>query len=355
MTGRSAIPDSTTAICVTAPGEHDLVEVEVPRPREDEVVIQVANAGICGSDRELLAGNRPDDFVTYPVIPGHEWAGTIVDAGERVTRLRAGQRVVAEGIRYCGTCERCREGSTNLCEAGYDETGFTRPGAFSGYVTIPARYAHLLPDDADLLAAALLEPTSIVMAGLLQALPPAGSSVVIIGSGTLGLIAVQAFRLHRPTRLVVLDRRADRLELAERLGATETRAIEQDEGLPEDLTGAADIVFEAAGSTNAVRGALEAARRGGTVVLAGVAGSDEPAVSADTFSLRALHVHGIFGAPSRAWQQAVRLFSNGLLDLRCLVSHQFSISEYQEAFDVLENRPEGSLKITLHPDNQEVG
>ena len=117
------------AIVVEAPGVHRLAEVEPPVPGPGEAVIRVAAAGICGSDRELYQGNRPEGYVRYPLTPGHEWSGTVAEVGPGVPDSLVGRKVVGEGFRNCQVCDRCHEGETTLCSAGYEETGFTLPGA----------------------------------------------------------------------------------------------------------------------------------------------------------------------------------------------------------------------------------
>ncbi|HEY9440676.1 MAG TPA: alcohol dehydrogenase catalytic domain-containing protein, partial [Streptomyces sp.] len=148
------------SLTVDRPGSHRLAEGPVPRPGPGEVRVRVAAAGICMSDREVYDGRRDQAYVRYPVVPGHEWSGTVEAVGEGVDPALAGRRTVAEGFRCCGRCERCRCGETSLCTAGYDETGFTRPGGFADHVVVPAGLLHPLADDADLRAAALLEPAA---------------------------------------------------------------------------------------------------------------------------------------------------------------------------------------------------
>jgi threonine dehydrogenase-like Zn-dependent dehydrogenase len=156
------------AVLVERPGRARLSSLPVPKPGPGEVLVEVAAAGICGSDLELLQGGRPAAYVRYPVVPGHEWAGRVASIGAGVDGLEAGVPVVAEGFRACGGCDRCKEGRTNLCSAEYAETGFTHPGAFAESVCVPARLIHRLPDGADLEAAALLEPAACVACGLLE-------------------------------------------------------------------------------------------------------------------------------------------------------------------------------------------
>ncbi len=344
-------PGRVHAVCVDAPGHSKLTEITMGRPAAGEVLVRVAAAGICGSDVELFAGTRPAGYVSYPVVPGHEWAGIVLAVGAGVDHVAPGAPVVAEGFRWCGVCARCRQGQTTLCLAGYAETGFTDSGAFAETLIVPARLVHRLPGGADQELAALLEPAACVAAGLLEAPQPAGSSVAVVGAGTLGLLAVQMLALHRPRDILVIDPRDDRLEVAAELGATHTVRAgggSPDE-LPSGLAGGADLVVESAGSPGAAACALGLVRRGGHVVLTGIAGSDEPALSPDAIALGALHVHGVFGAHSRAWQHAVALFAAGALRLGPLVSHRLPLSRYREALDLIANPDSGTRKVLLLP------
>src|SRR6266705_4013392 len=173
------------ALRITAPGQANLTELEKPPIGPEDVLIRSRAVGICGSDVELYRGIRPAGFYRYPIVPGHEWAGEIVAVGERVRTLSPGDKVVSEGFLFCGTCRNCRTGLTNLCEAGYDEIGFTRTGGLAEYVAVPARLVHTLPGNAVLEQAALLEPTAVVAHAFLRAQPRAGSTVVVIGDGNI--------------------------------------------------------------------------------------------------------------------------------------------------------------------------
>ncbi|WP_181767242.1 alcohol dehydrogenase catalytic domain-containing protein, partial [Streptomyces albidus (ex Kaewkla and Franco 2022)] len=135
MTG----PSVARAVVIDKPGEHRLVTGPRAEPGPGEVRVAVHAAGICASDREVYDGTRPADYVRYPVTPGHEWSGTVDAVGEGVDPQLLGRKTVAEGFRACLRCERCREGATSLCTSGYEETGFTRPGAFADALVLPAR------------------------------------------------------------------------------------------------------------------------------------------------------------------------------------------------------------------------
>jgi threonine dehydrogenase-like Zn-dependent dehydrogenase len=352
----TGVPVRGRAVLLSAPGIVEITDVAVRPPRPGEVLVRVAAAGICGSDVELFAGNRPPDIVRYPVIPGHEWSGRVVAVGAGNNTdttgngtdnrgFTPGDPVVAEGLRWCGTCARCREGSTNLCLTGYRETGFTEPGAFAEYVTVPSRLVHRLPDDRPLEQAALLEPTACVVAALSAGRPRSGQRMVVLGGGTLGLIAVRLLALTSPAELVLVEGRADRRELGARFGATATIA-------PADLAAAtpdADLVIEAAGAAGTGLAAIRAARRGGTVVLLGIAGAGATPLPPDELAVRELHVHGVFGARAESWPVAIGHFAAGELDFGAMISHRFPLDDVREAVRTASSQATGRGKVLLHP------
>jgi L-iditol 2-dehydrogenase len=332
------------AVVVERPGAAALRRVPIPEPGRGEVLVRVGAAGICGSDVEVLEGRRPARYVRYPIIPGHEWAGTVERVGPGVETVEGGTAVVAEGFRACGDCARCREGRTNLCTAEYAETGFTHAGAFAEFLCVPARVVHPLPAGSDLAAAAVLEPAACVAQGLLEVDLRPGMTIAVVGSGTLGLLAVALLDRVSPARLALVGARAARLELGRALGATETWNARRDER-PEP---GFDLVFEATGTVAGARTAVELARRGGVVVLEGISG-DRGGIDADTVVLGHLRLQGVFGASRAAWRWVTELFAAGLLDTEPLVSHSFRLEEHAAAFAALADREGGALKVQLTP------
>ncbi len=340
------------ALQITASGQADLTELENPTIGPEDVLIRSYAVGICGSDVELYRGTRPAGFYRYPIVPGHEWAGEIAAVGERVRTLSPGEKVVSEGFLFCGTCRNCRTGLTNLCEAGYDEVGFTRTGGLAEYVAVPARQVHTLPHSCSLEEAALLEPTAVVAHAFLRAQPHAGDTVAVVGDGNIGLLAVQVARLFSPANIVLAGSRDERLEMARQLGATHTINARQNDPEPliRSLTGGqgADLVFEGGTRPEGVETALRLARRGGTVVLEGIAGSGvHLSLESDVFVLKHLTTLGIFGANSAAWTYAVQLFSSSLLNLDSLITHRFALTDYKVALDTIIGRQSKTLKVLL--------
>ncbi|MQA11765.1 MAG: alcohol dehydrogenase catalytic domain-containing protein [Pseudonocardiaceae bacterium] len=335
----------TRAVYIDEPGRLRVASSEPRQPSDGQARVRVAWAGICGSDREVLAGHRPKRFVRYPVVPGHEWSGTVVSVGSDADASLVGKPVVGEGFRSCGRCTACRRGDSNLCEADYDETGFTQPGAWADYLTLPARLLHVLPEGSDLRAAAALEPSACVAAGCLKAAAAPGERVAVVGAGTLGLLAAQLLHATHPAELMLVDPQAGRAELAERCGATALLSL--DEARRE--TGRFDVVFEAAGAPGAARLAIRLARRGGRVVLTGIPSADDEPPATEDLVLGQVTVHPVFGAPSRAWSHAVRAFSSGALDPSLIVTHEVALDDVAEAFRVLADPAAGAVKVLLRP------
>lgn len=323
------------AVVVERPGEVRVVRSEPQLPGHGEAVVRVAWSGICGSDREVFAYTRAEGYVRYPVTPGHEWSGTVVELGPGTDQSLLGKQVVGEGFRNCGRCASCRRGDTNLCEAAYDETGFTQPGAWADELRLPARLLHELPADADLRAAALLEPAACMAAACLKANVVPGERVAVVGGGTLGMLAVQLLAASGPAELVVVDPRTDRAELAGRSGAAFAS--------PDEELTPFDAVVEAAGAPGTGALAVRLTRRGGRTVLTGLAGTETEPIAPAELVASAVTVHTVFGASSAAWSHAVRAFAAGILDPAPLITHEFPLEQAEAALSTLGG------KVLLHP------
>jgi threonine dehydrogenase-like Zn-dependent dehydrogenase len=248
--------------------------------------------------------------------------------------------VVVEGLVYCGICRNCRNGDTNLCEAGYDEIGFTRPGGLAEYVAVPSRLAHVLPVNVALDEAVLIASAAIVVQAFARKEPRPGEVVCIVGDGAVSLLAVQLARMYSPRAVIVIGLHRQNLELANRMGATHVVHIGRED--PQELVlrlsnaRGADLVFEGVGNADATVEAMQLVRRGGTVLLGGSASNSGMLhVEGGIFAFKQLAVYGVFGARSAAWSYAIDLISNRQLELASLISHRFSLEEYEDALERL--------------------
>ncbi|MEU9568598.1 alcohol dehydrogenase catalytic domain-containing protein [Streptomyces massasporeus] len=333
----------STAVVVDAPGQHRLVPHEPRRPEAGEALVRVHASGICGSDREVYQGNRPEGYVRYPLTPGHEWSGTVQAVGAGVPASLVGRKVVGEGFRNCQVCDRCHAGDTTLCTAGYEETGFTQPGAMAATLTLPARLLHALPDDCDLTAAALLEPAACIAAAALKGNAQPGERVAVVGTGTLGMFAVQFLKANSPSELLVVGTRRDREALSRSYGATDFRTKDQE--LPDDF----DVVIETAGSADAARISAGLLRRGGRLVLTGIPAPGAGGLDPTGLVVKQLEVHTVFGAPPDAWAHTVRVFAAGLLDPLPLVTHELPLTEFSQAIELVGAGDPKVGKVLLRP------
>jgi L-iditol 2-dehydrogenase len=332
------------ALVVDEPHRIALVERDELRPAADEVVIRPAACGLCGTDLELLRGLVDPAFVVYPLTLGHEWSGVVERVGERVERIAPGDRVVAECIVPCGHCSRCRAGATNTCET-YDELGFTREGGASDQVLVPARLVHRLEPEVSLVDAALTEPTSVVMRGYERATPEPGERLLVIGDGTIALLAAHLATLWSPAEIVVRGLRPAQAELALAAGAT-SFTVEDDDS----LTGAFDLVVEAAGATRAMARAIESARRGGRVLLLGLPPTGQSLeLPADLLVNNDLSVTASFGYTSAAWARVVSFLNTGQITPGRIVTHRFPLDRFTEALAALEGGegPRGKVMLEL--------
>lgn len=329
------------AIVLERPGQLRLEDRDVPEPRADEVLVRVAWAGICGSDVDLQHGLRPSALAQYPVVPGHEWSGIVQAVGVDVDESLVGELVVAEGIRPCGACAPCLAGDAPRCQTRYDETGFTKDGAWADHLTIPGALVHALPHGVDLRSAAGIEPAACAATAVERAQVEAGERVAVIGGGTIGLLAAQLLRATRPAELVIVEPVAARWEVAERCGATRVIAPE---AATDDLF---DLVIEAAGVTGTAQDAVRRVRRGGRVVIAGIPPDNDRLLTQEIVT-KLVDVHTVCGATRRAWDMSVRAFSDGSLDPGLLVTHELPLEEAAQALELVE-RGDGVGKVLLRP------
>jgi L-iditol 2-dehydrogenase len=347
MTGRRAL-------VITSPGSIGLQDAPELVPGPGEVVARPVYTGICGTDLELLAGVVDPAYVRYPLVPGHEWSGVIEAVGPGVAGLEPGQPVIAEGIIPDRVCAECVQGHTNLCVV-YDELGFTRAGAAADQVLLPAQVVHVLGGSVSLLEAALAEPAAVAWRAIGRGRPRPGERVAVVGDGTLALLTAHLVRLYSPAELVVCGQRPAQAALAASLGATVFTVDPAPPGGPGGSSPLAsterfDLVIEAAGTAGAVERALGLARRGGRVVLVGLAGNDVTAAfRIDDAVNNDLLISASFAYTSAAFAEVTGLLSTGQIRPAPLITHRFPLEDYAEAYHVLRSGsgPRGKVMLEV--------
>jgi L-iditol 2-dehydrogenase len=333
------------AVVIDGPHRVAYREVEAPTPRPDEVLVRSRTAGLCRTDMEMMTGDFVDPrWVRFPVIPGHEWAGTIAEVGADVDGPRVGDRVVCEGMIPCHRCRRCRAGATHWCENG-ESLGFTRPGGYAELVAVPGKVVHRLPDHVSFDAGVLIEPASVVLHGLEKARPVPGEAVGVVGVGTLGSLAISLLALHSPARVVAYGVRAEELDLARRLGADDVVLTSGDD-VPDD--GQLDLVVETAGAPAAIELATRLCRPGGRVVLLGIAGEGRTlTLPSDLLVGKDMALIGSIAYPAAVWSRVVGLVSAGVLALDPIVTHRFPAAAFADAVRLMDDRRGIVAKVVL--------
>lgn len=269
------------AVVVEHPGSYGVREVEAPRPGPGEVTVEVRACGLCGTDVHIAHGEFPPS--PYPLIPGHEFAGVVVERGPGVTAPALGARVAVDPTLTCGRCDACREGRGNLC-AHWGAIGDTVAGGLAERVAVPAANCHALPAGLGWGEAALIEPLACALWGARRARLRAGDTVAVLGGGTMGLLLAQVLRRQGASRVTVVEPRPDRRALALEVGADVAVAPGDEGGRP---AGAGDagqapppaggeagegfaLVAEATGRPESIERGLGLVRRGGTFLQFGV-------------------------------------------------------------------------------------
>jgi L-iditol 2-dehydrogenase len=341
------------ALVLSAYKHLDIEDVPVPQPAADELLIRIRACGICGSDVHGYDGSTGRRIP--PIVMGHEAAGVVESVGRDVTRFRPGDRVTFDSTVYCGRCFYCDRGQVNLCDhrevIGVSTPMFRRMGAFAEYVTVPARIAYMLPDSMPFAHAALIEAASVAVHGASLTPIEPGDTAVVVGSGMIGLLTLQAVRQAGAERVVVVDVDDTRLELARKLGATETLNSKKADTVAEiqKLTGGrgADVAVECVGITDAIALAVESVRKGGAVTLVGnVAPRIELALQ--SVVSRQIRLQGSC-ASNGEYPESIAMMAGGKIQVEPLVSARAPLADGARWFERLYSHEPGLLKVVLEP------
>ncbi|WP_394922603.1 NAD(P)-dependent alcohol dehydrogenase [uncultured Robinsoniella sp.] len=317
-------------------------DIAKPVPNENEVLVKIEYVGICGSDVHFYENGRIGDFIANgPFILGHEAAGTIVDTGSKVTDLKIGDRVALEPGVTCGKCEFCKTGRYNLCP---EVKFFATPpyhGVLTEYATHPSDMCFKLPENVSTKEGALVEPLSVGLHAAAQGEVKLGDSVVVLGGGCIGLVTLLACKARGAANVIVVDMLGKRLRYAEKLGANHTvNAKEMDVGKELDrfLDGkGADVVIETAGAVKTIQQTPEMAKRGGTVVLVGMAPQDVIAYDFAQVMAKELNIKSVFRYRN-LYPVAIAAIADGKINVGQIATHEFDFSDVKLAFDtVIEN------------------
>ncbi|MYT71062.1 MULTISPECIES: zinc-dependent alcohol dehydrogenase family protein [unclassified Streptomyces] len=313
------------AAIVESVGKVTVGEVPDPTPGPRDVVVEVAACGLCGTDLHILQGEFAP---TLPVVPGHEFAGTVAEVGRDVTEVRVGDRVAVDPSLHCHECRFCRAGRGNLCER-WAAIGVTTAGGAAQYALAPVANCVKLPDHVRTQDAALIEPLSCAVRGYDVLNSRLGAHVLIYGSGTMGLMMLELAKRTGAASVDVVDLNPDRLATAQRLGVSASAAGPDELDRPEGW----DVVIDATGNAAAIQDGLGRVSKAGTFLQFGVA-DYATRVTIDPYRIynQEITITGSM-AVLHSYERAAELFAGGVLDPDVFISDRLPLDSYPQALD----------------------
>lgn len=331
-------------------GKIELEEREIPKVKDNEVLVKVEHVGICGSDLHYYETGAIGDFVVeVPFVLGHEAAGTIVEIGSNVSNVKVGDRVALEPGKTCGHCEFCKKGFYNLCP---DVKFFATPpidGVFQEYVAHDSELCFKLPENVSTMEGALIEPLSVGFHAAMQGDARFGKTAVVMGAGCIGLVTMMALKSMGVDRVWVVDILENRLKKALELGANKVIDGKFDviEKVMELTNGkGCDLVIETAGNQITASQAIHITKKGGTVVLVGYSKNGEMTLPIGKALDKELTFKTVFRY-RHIYPMAIEAVSSGRIDLKSIVTNRFNLKEAQKAMNYSVNNKEDIVKAVI--------
>ncbi|NLK98858.1 MAG: NAD(P)-dependent alcohol dehydrogenase [Epulopiscium sp.] len=341
------------AFFMTDLNKMELRDVEMPKIKDNEVLIKLEYVGICGSDVHYLEHGKIGDFVVEgDFILGHECSGRVVEIGKDVKTLKVGDKVALEPGQTCGQCEFCKSGKYNLCP---DVEFLATPpyhGCLENYIAYPENMAFKLPDNISTKEGALIEPLAVGMHAAAQGNVKLGSSVVILGAGCIGLVTLLACKAYGATDITVVDVLQKRLDVAMKLGATRVINAANENTLEtysKINSKGADVVIETAGSKITIQQTAYIVKTGGTIVLVGMAPEDIIDYNFAKILAKEAEIKSVFRYRN-IYPIAIKAVAQGLIDISGIVTHEFDFEKTPEAFQYVINNKQDVVKAVIKID-----
>lgn len=334
---------------VTKPGSIEIQNDQEPMiDHDDEVIIKVKAAGICGSDISIFKGTSP--VATYPRVIGHEFCGEITEIGKEVTKiknLKIGDHVVVNPVCNCGVCRICKKGRGNVC-ANLEVMGVHRDGGYGEYVKVPAKNVFAVDKDIPWEKAAIVEPYTVAAQVTSRGGIEEGDMVLICGSGQIALTILQVCNILG-AKCIMTDLVDDRLKRAEEFGAYKTINSGKEDVVArvKELTDGigADVAIDAACVGKTLEQAALAVRSGGVVVTMGFHDTVAP-ITEFQITARELDIRGS-RLNNNKFPQVIQWFESGQLDPTKIITDKFHFTEIEKALEKLKNEPETTMKVIL--------
>ncbi|MDN6001926.1 MAG: galactitol-1-phosphate 5-dehydrogenase [Enterococcus sp.] len=342
------------ASVLVKPGVLEVQDVEVPEIGEEEVLVKVAYAGICGSD--VPRANLEDGARMYPLILGHEFSGTVDRVGSRVTKVHVGDKIAVAPLIPDPNSEYTKEGYYGLSD-NYNIIGTGSNGAFAEYVKVPEAHCVIMPEELDLLSAAGVEPATISWHAMQRANMKVGDTVAVLGCGPIGQFAIQIAKIFGAKKVIAVDIFDEKLALAKQLGADviiNSKEQDLEEAIKAETGLGVHVVIETAGSKFTQKQALLITRKHGTVVLVGISHQDLPLSEqeAERIMRAELTITGSWNSytapyPGRAWEATLEEMSKHRIKFKEMVSHEITMADLPQVLPKMFKRELAYNKIVV--------
>ncbi|MDR3644691.1 MAG: alcohol dehydrogenase catalytic domain-containing protein [Clostridia bacterium] len=342
------------ALVIEAPGKAKFFEAEKPTVRPGDVLCRVVNAGICGTDLSIFSGDMNlvrEGIIKYPVRIGHEWSGIVEEIGSAVTKFKPGDKVVSDTAVTCGVCEHCLKGEYEQCE-DWRAIGTIKcwNGSFAEYILIPDRHLFKIPDGVRMDDAALTEPMTIALSGIKAAKVKKGDSVLVIGTGAIGLSAVALAKYYGASTVIVSGRKPFKLDVAKKVGADVTvNSTQEDlvEGVMKATDGkGVDVIVETSGDEKLLNQCVAAAKQHGMINLIGFFESKLDGFDIAQFMTKNLNLSCGMGAYGLA-AEIVEILATGKIDVHPLITHRFVFDETIDAMKTAGEKNATKIKMMV--------
>jgi L-iditol 2-dehydrogenase len=332
------------------PRKFEVRETALPTPAEDEVLVAVKAAGICGSDLHTYHGANP--VISLPVVMGHECAGTIVEAGS-ATGLQRGLRIALQPDVPCGKCMYCQQGQTHLCNDMRFVGGLSYDGAFADYVLGPATGAVPLPAGVSEEEGVFAEPVAVACHALELVSNAAHEKALVLGAGTIGNLVAQVATLRGAMCVAITDVADAKLRIAREVGVVHTINPAR-ENLVDRVrcifgSGGPDVTFDCVGLAETINQGLVLTRKAGMIVLVGVPIGELP-IKPMELLLTERCLKGCYIYTHKDFLQAIGLLGSGRVKVRPLISRVFSLAEIERAFAFFDDRANAAIKVLIKPE-----
>lgn len=343
------------AMRFTAKETMEYGEIPQPEVKDDEILAKIAYAGFCATDIELLTGEMihiKNGFTTYPLVPGHEWSGTVVAVGSKVRDFKIGDKVTSDVSLGCGECDACRRGHYNLCPNREVVGSYrNRQGVFAQYIAVPQRHTYKIPENVSLEDAALAEPAATALYAVEKARIPSGAQVLVIGDGPIGQLAAQFANLAGASKVILAGSWDDKLAIAKECGIADTINYHNQDVVETAVAltnGGPEIIIETSGSNAALNMAVKALKPTGRIVAVSWYNGANVDVAMNTLIVKDAELIGSLASPN-AFGPVLQYMAAGKLHTKPLVTHVMPLEKLQDVVDMTRAKKEMRIKVLVKP------